>query len=158
GRDIGIATGAVARPLLHDAAAIERRRHLAVDLERRFVVFQCFVVVAGLEVCEGAAVDRVGIVGTQTQRLIAVGDRLIGLPGDRAHPAARVPRAGVLGPQPRDFVVIAYGGGPVAFLFVGEATIVHVGCVVGRELDRRGVVDDRLVEIALGLVGVAAVV
>src|ERR1022692_1327078 len=87
GRQVVIAASYSLLVLGH-AAAVQRAGKPRVKLERCIEVGGGLVEVAGFKIGEAAAVERVGIVWLEPQRLVAVLERLLQLPGDGARPAA----------------------------------------------------------------------
>src|ERR1051326_6997291 len=122
--NVGIPDAGLAFLQFGHAAAVERRRHLGTQPQRRVEVGNGAVELAELEIGKAAAVERVGVIEPQPDRLVAVRDRLLRLPHDRAGPAAVVESLGVFGIAPDGFGKIRVGAGVIAVDRVGAPTLV----------------------------------
>jgi hypothetical protein len=99
---------------------------LLVETQRHVIVGDCFRWLAYLKLHKAAAIQGVGIIRPELQRLIAVSKRRLGLANLCARPATVVERFGVLGVEPQRLVEVRYRTGKLAILGV-ELTAPVIG-------------------------------
>src|ERR1700728_4103514 len=128
--DIALAGGAVAAADLGDAAAIERRRMLGIDLQRGVVIEDRLFELAAFQVGDAAAVERVHVAGSDPQRLVAILQRGLEFADNRAHPAAVVERSGMPRIAANHLVEVLDGLGIVAVDRVALAAPVEARHVI----------------------------
>jgi hypothetical protein len=156
-RNVDVAAGEVLLPALGHAAPIERGHLGRIDPQRRVIVDDGVVVPAGLEMHEGAAVERIDEVGFQSQRFVAIRQRGLQLPDDRTGPTPAVPGCEIGRLQTGDMIVVGHGGDELLPALVRD-TAAEVGAdltvietqrliVVGDGADRLALLEQRIAAI-----------
>src|SRR5215472_4802132 len=139
-RDVSVSAFGVALLEFGNPTPIERAWPFSAQHDRLIVVGDRFIEVAHLQVYEAATVECIRVVWPQTQRLIAIFQRLFELlpcPGqDRARPAAVVARALIVG-LTLERLIATLDGVAIVGLVDQHRASPHIGAdVVGIESDR----------------------